>query len=302
MANKRLAKFRSFLKAQATLRHWQGWGGRSYGFYIPYAFSARLKLPDENDCLEWLKDAFDRQRSVYLAFIEQAAQFNDRFREFRTEDPQDANRPRFDQDWFPGIDGAMAYTMVRRFQPKRIIEIGSGHSTRFLRQAIRDGNLTTHLHAIDPAPRRGVERICDQFTSATVDRVPIDCFLSLAENDLLFVDGSHIAMPGTDVDWLFSRILPQLAVGILIHIHDIFLPNGYPNAWNRRWYNEQHFLLAMIAGGERYRILFPSAYMRRYHSAILDQHLSSWCRPGAHEASFWMQVRDRNCSLLGTLK
>jgi hypothetical protein len=298
MAKKRLAKIRSFLKAQATLRSWLGWGGKSYGFYIPYEYSARLKLPDQDDCLDWLKEAFDRQLSVYLAFVDEAAQFNDRFHEFRTEDPENAHRPRFDQDWFPGLDGAMAYTMVRRFEPKRIVEIGSGHSTRFLRQAICDGNLKTHLHAVDPAPRRGVEHICDQFTRSTVDRVPIESLLSLVENDILFIDGSHIAMPGTDVDWLFSRILPQLATGVLIHIHDIFLPNGYPNAWKRRWYNEQNFLLAMIAGGERYRILFPGAYMRRYHGDIIDQRLFSQCRAGAHEASFWIQVRNRSAACL----
>jgi hypothetical protein len=292
MAKKAFAAIRRFLKALSTLRNWLGWGGNSYGFYIPYEYSSHLKSPDQNDCLEWLKDTFDRQSPEYHALVGEASRFNDRFREFRTEDPHNANRPRFNQDWFPGIDAAMAYTMVRRFQPKQIIEIGSGHSTRFLHQAIRDGGLTTHLHAIDPAPRRGIESICDEFTRSTVDRVPVGSFLRLNRNDILFVDGSHIAMPGTDVDWLFSGVFPRLSPGVVIHIHDIFLPNGYPNAWKRRWYNEQNFLLAMISGGERYRIIFPSAYMRRYHGEVTDQRLVTERCSGAYEASFWMQVQD----------
>jgi hypothetical protein len=292
MAKKKFAKIRRFLKAQSTIRSWLGFGGKSYGFYIPYEYCSQLKLPDQDDCIQWLKDALDRQSHEYHLIVSEAAQFNDRFREFGAEDPKNANRPRFNQDWFPGIDGAMAYTMVRRFQPRQIIEIGSGHSTRFLRQAIRDGGLTTHLHAIDPVPRRGIETICDQFTRSTVDQVPVDTFLGLNRNDILFVDGSHVAMPGTDVDWLFARIFPQLSSGVVIQVHDIFLPNGYPNAWKRRWYNEQSFLLAMIAGGDRYRILFPSSYMRRYHGELTDRQLFTKHGLCGHESSFLMQVQD----------
>jgi len=68
-------------------------------------------------------------------------------------------RPRFNQDWFPGLDGAMAYTLVRYFKPAKIVEVGSGHSTRFLAQAINDGGLRTQLYSVAPQPRADVDTI-----------------------------------------------------------------------------------------------------------------------------------------------
>ena len=64
----------------------------------------------------------------------------------------------------PGLDGAMAYAMVRKFKPRRIIEVGSGHSTRFMAQAIEDAQLETELHWIDPQPRREIDEICSKIT------------------------------------------------------------------------------------------------------------------------------------------
>ena len=148
--------------------------------------------------------------------------------------------------------------MVRTLKPQKIIEVGSGHSTRFMAQAIKDEALSTHLHSIDPQPRREIDQICSKITRATVEGVSLDVFKKLSAEDILFVDCSHIAMPGSDVDYLFTRVFPELAPGVVIHVHDIFLPNGYPKKWSWRSYNEQNFLLAMLSGGDRYETLFPS--------------------------------------------
>jgi len=67
-------------------------------------------------------------------------------------------QPRWDQDWFPRLDAAAAYAIVRKTQPRRIVEVGSGHSTRFLARAVADGKLETEITAIDPQPRAGTKR------------------------------------------------------------------------------------------------------------------------------------------------
>lgn len=217
-------------------------------------------------------------------------QFNDRFGDFHAEDPHNRNRPRFNQQWFAGLDAVMAYALVRLEQAERIVEVGSGHSTRFLRQAIVDSGAQTRLHSIDPAPRREIDEICDEVTRAKVESVSPDVFTDLHSGDVLFIDASHIAMPGTDVDFLFTQVLPLLQPGVRVHIHDVFLPYGYPGVWAGRGYNEQLMVAALLAGGSRFKILCPNAWLRRCHADSLRE-LNAPLTPGAHESSLWLEVQ-----------
>ena len=158
-----------------------------------------------------------------------------------------APAPRFDQDWFPTLDAAAAYAMVGRARPARIVEVGSGHSTRFLARAIADAGLAAELVSIDPAPRAPLRGLPVRWIASVVQRRPRR-FGGLQAGDVLFIDSSHILMPGTDVDWLLNRVLPGLAVGVLVHFHDIFLPDPYPAAWAWRGYNEQQALAPLLQG------------------------------------------------------
>ena len=282
---------RKFIRAQATLLHWLGWGNRPLGFYIPYRYAGSVSTPGPDSEVSWLRRQLDGQLPAFMTFLEFIATFRERFATLASADPGNPNRPRFDQDWFPVLDAATAYSMVQWFRPQRIIEVGSGHSTRFMAQAIHDGGMRTHLHSIDPEPRREIDAICTEITRATVEGVPRSRFRELAAGDILFVDCSHIAMPGTDVDYLFTRVFPELAPGVVIHVHDIFLPNGYPREWQWRSYNEQNMLLALLSGGERYETLFPCAFMRRHKDAALNA-IGLQRRPGTFEGSYWLRVRD----------
>jgi hypothetical protein len=117
-------------------------------------------------------------------------------------------------------------------------------------------------------------------------------FAALAAGDILFVDSSHIAMPGTDVDRLFLDILPRLAGGVLVHVHDVFLPDAYPGEWRWRGYNEQLLVGALIQGGA-WEIVFASRYVATRmpelvaKSVVTDLLLLS----GAHETSLWLRKR-----------
>ena len=286
----RNSKVWKFVCAQRTIVHWLGADVRPFGFYIPYRYADSVHAPDEADVVGWLEQDFSKSDKEFLQVLERARAYRVRFQEFATADPQNVHRPRFDQDWFPGLDGAIAYSMVRELKPQKIMEVGSGHSTRFLAQAIQDEGLQTYLHSIDPQPRREIDRLCKQVTRSTVEGVALARFRELSAGDILFVDCSHIAMPGSDVDYLFTRVFPELNPGVVVHVHDIFLPYGYPQQWRWRSYNEQNFLLAVLSGGKRYETIFPCAYMRRKFSTRIDQ-LGFRAPEGSFEASYWLRVR-----------
>jgi hypothetical protein len=208
-----------------------------------------------------------------------------------------APAPRFDQNWFPRLDAAAAYAIVRRTKPYRIVEVGSGHSTRFLARAIADGGLVTSLTCIDPAPRASLDGLAVEWLPHLVQDAPQSCFAGLRPGDVLFIDSSHILMPGTDVDRLLNHVLPALAPGTIVHVHDIFLPDPYPETWAWRGYNEQSAIAAMLQG-EAYEVLFASHYMASKHGDRLTRSPLAklpYC-DFAFESSLWLQKRPRRGS------
>jgi predicted O-methyltransferase YrrM len=193
--------------------------------------------------------------------------------------------PRWTQDWFPRLDGAAAYAVVRRSGPRRIVEIGSGHSTRFMARAVRDGGHATRILAIDPAPRADIARLPVTHLATPVQHVDPSVFADLAAGDVLFIDTSHVAMPGSDVDHLFGTVLPALPAGVLVHVHDVLLPDDYPDDWRWRGYNEQNAVAALLAGSG-FALEWGSAYVRQAMAAeTFDMP------PGAHESSLWLVKR-----------
>lgn len=198
--------------------------------------------------------------------------------------------PRWSQDWFARLDAAAAYAMVRRSRPRRIVEVGSGHSTRFLARAVADAGLATQITAIDPAPRASLLGLELELLRVPVQHAGSAPFAPLAPGDLLVIDSSHILMPGSDVDFLVNRVLPSLPAGVRIHFHDIFLPDDYPAAWAWRGYNEQLAVAALVSGG---------AYVAEFASAYIVSRRSEWIAggvlgrlplvPGARESSLWLK-------------
>ncbi|MGH6904954.1 MAG: class I SAM-dependent methyltransferase, partial [Geminicoccaceae bacterium] len=186
--------------------------GRKRGFFIPHRYAGAVE-PCAYPALEPYFAACVPAFEAVLADIEAQA---GRLETLRGPAPE----PRFDQAWFPTLDAAAAYAMVRRTRPARIVEVGSGHSTRFLARAIADAGLDTELTCIDPAPRAPLRDLPVRWLETVVQQAPASLFERLRTADILFIDSSHILMPGTDVDWLLNRILPGLTAGVLVHFHD----------------------------------------------------------------------------------
>ena len=200
---------------------------------------------------------------------------------------------RFDQDWFPRLDAAAAYAILRAHKPRRIVEIGSGHSTRFLARAVADGGLGTTITCIDPAPRADhrIARASRHVPSAPL-RGRSAGFLRRARGRATCCSSIRaiIAMPGTDVDRLFLDLLPRLPPGVLVHVHDVFLPDPYPPEWAWRGYNEQLLVGALLQGGA-YELVFASRYVAAYRPDWLDPVLRLPLPEGAYETSLWLRKR-----------
>lgn len=193
-------------------------------------------------------------------------------------------------DYFSSPDAEVGYALVRNLRPHRLIEVGSGNSTLLFRAAIRDGGLSTELVSIDPAPRRAMEHAADRVVKRRLEQVPAgEITNALGANDILFIDSSHDVRTGSDVVELFLNIIPSLKKGVVVHIHDIFLPFEYPRDWiieNRWTWNEQYLVQAVLQDSDRFEVLWPGHYLQRtlfgfaghFNSAFVGTAASLWLR------------------------
>ncbi len=143
-----------------------------------------------------------------------------------------------------------------------------------------------------PAPRAVLSGLPVDFRRGTLQSVGVGAFEGLEAGDVVSIDSSHILMPGTDLDYFFGRVLPLLPPGILLHIHDIFLPDAYPAHWEWRGYNEQLAVLALLFGGA-WQPLWASHYVATRMAATVAASPAAALplRDGAVESSLWLRRR-----------
>jgi predicted O-methyltransferase YrrM len=193
-------------------------------------------------------------------------------------------------DAFRGIDPYIYYALIRHLRPATVIEVGSGFSTLLAAEAVAT-NGVGEVICVDPWPRDfiaahtgPIRRICER-----VEALDTDLFASLQANDMLFIDSSHVVRTGGDVAWMVLSILPLLRPGVLIHFHDIYLPDDYPFdvvVTRRQFWTEQYLVQAYLIENEHAQVLFGSNHMVRQHPADLRA-----CFPTADAfgASFWIR-------------
>jgi hypothetical protein len=165
------------------------------------------------------------------------------------------------------------YTIVREFQPSTFIEVGCGNSRKITKQAILDGQINTKLISIDPQPRTDIKHLPDEIYLQPVEEVSLTVFDSLQSGDILFIDSSHIIKTGNDVVFLFTNIIPRLPCGVVIHIHDIFLPYDYPQNWviGTGWnFNEQYLVQSILMLSNSFEVLWPGYYLQQILKNFAD--------------------------------
>jgi hypothetical protein len=203
-------------------------------------------------------------------------------------------------DYYDNVDGYILYSMIRHFRPRRIIEIGSGNTTYISAQAAArnrtdDAAYSCDITAIEPYPnpvlRAGFPGLT-RLIASKVEDVPLSTFEALDENDILFIDSSHVVRTGSDVIYEFLEIVPRLRKGVLVHAHDIFLPQEYPKKWTlevNRYWTEQYLLQAFLAFNDAFEVLLPTAYVQTHAPQVMEESFPGFRRDGWLYSNFWMR-------------
>jgi predicted O-methyltransferase YrrM len=268
--------FKKFRDQVSTL------AGRPRGFFTPYDWAGQVAAL--HPPYPWIETLFEN--SDWLSHLEAMGSHRDTFRRFGSVpiDPRTAG-----SRMFGVLDGAAAYAAVSRFAPSRIIEIGSGDSTYFLAAAARELPHSVEITCIDPAPRREIDALPVKLERRLVSTADVSRCAELERNDILFIDSSHIMLPGMDVDIEFNWMFPALKPGVIVHVHDVFLPDPYPASWTQRNYNEQQALVGWIGGGF-FDVVYPGHFVAtrmsdRVESVFGDDYPDQLHRVG----SLWLR-------------
>jgi len=244
-----------------------------------------------------LMEIINSHRNEYRALLYQFLTFSEAFLSIK-DAPVETNEdlPAWNNSFLPGLDIVALYSLISLIKPARYIEIGSGNSTKVAYKAIRDGELRTQIISIDPYPRASIDRLAGEVIRKPVeDLKDYSMFAALEPNDILFIDNSHRCLPNSDATVCFLEILPILKPGVIVHVHDIYLPYDYPQFMCDRFYSEQYVLAAMVlANPVRYSPLLPNYFISE--DPELKMILNAlWSDPRlfgveSHGGSFWMKI------------
>ncbi len=264
-------------------------------------------IPDTRTLPENLWSNFSRLDGIDINEVEQLKilkAFSDKYKIEYKDIPENKTSVPYryytNNGLFELVDGRILYGMVRYYKPSKIIEIGSGNSTCLSAQAIlknkeENSSYDCELVAIEPYPNEILKNGFPGLTKlvqSTVQKIPVGEFQCLNENDILFIDSSHVLKIGSDVQYEFFEILPALKKGVIIHVHDIFLPSEYPKGWVLRdhvFVNEQYMFQAFLTYNEHFRVLWAGHYMRMKHHDKLKEAFGRYETDERWPASFWIQ-------------
>lgn len=250
--------------------------------------------PSHQGILEILR----KNEKIYQEFAEKLIDLKDYAATIKDSSVEkDENQPAWNNGFLPGLDILSIAMLLRYFQPKRYIEVGSGNSTKVARKTISYFDLKTKITSIDPFPRANIDHMADE-----IIRMPFEKMTDFSEiteglgaGDILFIDNSHRILPNSDSTVFFLEILPKLQSGVIVMIHDIHFPYDYPQDMCDRFYSEQYALAAvLLANPQKFRPIFPSYYiaMTEKISCIYD---TVWPESPVmpiekHGTSFWFQI------------
>lgn len=235
-------------------------------------------------------------RQTYSDLLQEALNYTSVFHGIKKQvDETDTLQPAYNNDFLPGLDIVGIYTILAKYNPERYIEVGSGNSTKVAHKAIKEQGLQTKIISIDPNPRAEIDTISDEVIRQPFENIDVDFLLSLKKNDVLFIDNSHRVLPNSDAMVFFMEILPRLQPGVIVHIHDIYLPYDYPPFMCDRFYSEQYTLAAFIlANPTRYATLLPNYFISE--DTELRKILAPiWDHPNLkdveqHGGSYWIRI------------
>jgi hypothetical protein len=243
-----------------------------------------------------LYDIVNSNREEYSGFIRESLQFASKLHEIKENTVEtDANKPAWNNGFLPGLDIWSIYSMLSIKKPKKYIEVGSGNSTKVAFKAKKENNLDTEIISIDPMPRAEIDHLADTVIRQPFENIDYDQIFELEANDILFIDNSHRILPNSDAMVFFLEILPRLKKGVIVHIHDIYIPYDYPQFMCDRFYTEQYGLMIfLMANPDKYKTILPNYFI--YEDEKLSSELSPlWNHENMqnverHGGSYWLQI------------
>ena len=240
----------------------------------------------------------DFNEPAQLEQLARITEYREEYAKFPYEETDDPTQYFLKNHSFMSVDAEALHGMIRHHRPKRMIEIGSGRSTLIATAAIRANTAEgspCQLTVIEPFPWGVVDKDLpgvDRMIQSQVQSVPLSEFEALEENDILFIDSTHIAMVNSDVVYEYLEILPRLRPGVIVHIHDIFIPAEYPKGWieiARFFWNEQYVLQAFLAFNRQFSVMWAGHYMHLTHADKLHAAFPSYANRHWPPSSFWMR-------------
>ncbi len=240
----------------------------------------------------------EKNRFHYMDLINRALSFKENIwtiQDFKKL--TDTLNPGWNNGFLPGLDIIGIYTILSVYQPKKYIEIGSGNSTKVAYKVKREQQLATEIISIDPQPRTDIDGLANTVIRESIENIDLRIFDDLAENDVLFIDNSHRILPNSDSMVFYLEILPRLKKGVIVHIHDVYLPYDYPQFMCDRFYSEQYGLaMYLLANPNKYETIFPNYFI------YMDKELSEMISPiwqhenmknvERHGGSFWLKINE----------
>lgn len=246
------------------------------------------RKPYENLPVEHIDWRFDDQLALWQKLKAYTPEFD--FPEHPTADDGIYHRR---NDFFCDNDGFVLYSLLRQLNPRRVIEIGSGYSTKLIAAAMaKNGRPDARVTCIEPYRADVIRNLNVERHVTPLQEMDLSMFQELAYGDVLFVDSSHVVKPYGDVTLIFAHILPRLARGVWVHFHDIFLPHDYPASWmvqQRHSYTEQYMLSAFLAHNGAWEVQFAvNAFCHRVGISQVQREAGLLHESGG---SFWIRRR-----------
>ena len=202
----------------------------------------------------------------------------------------------FDNPSFGSGDAEYWYQLIRFIKPARIFEVGSGNSTLMAAKAIQkntadDPNYRCKHVCIEPYEMPWLEEAGVSVVREKIEDIDKGTFAELDENDILFIDSSHVIRPQGDVLFEYLELIPTLRKGVIVHAHDIFSPKNYPKQWLEdeiRLWNEQYLLEAFLSNNSAWKIIGALNYLRHHEYEKLKS-VAPFLKPTREPGSFYMQ-------------
>jgi predicted O-methyltransferase YrrM len=172
----------------------------------------------------------------------------------------------------PG-DFDFLYQFIRFTQPRRVLEIGSGNSTKIAQLALRKNGMSGEHICIEPFENPWLEDLGVRVIRERVETCDLSMFKNLEQGDLLFIDSSHVIRPQGDVLHEYLVIIPLLRDGVFVHVHDVFTPSDYPETYiveHGRIWSEQYLVEALLHNS-RYKVVAMLNYLTRCHHSTMRQ-------------------------------